>query len=420
MQSFRLHAVHFRYASVTIVRHPIYAKMDHATPHMLSLLWFLLPVAAAAGWFAGRRSTASRPEAFWNYSTDFHESLNELLNHTGELPSSLFDKLSNTERDTADTHLALGNLYRRRGDTNRAILLHESLLDRPELGEQVHSAALLALAQDYDSAGLLDRSELTLRKLIKTNKRLPEAYAGLQALHERESDWMLAIDVADETQRVTAVDRSSLIAHYYCELASKASTEGNVEDAKKYANKALERSEQCARAHMLLAEIASSHGDNNQALNHYAQVESLRPELMPDIIDARFDALIKNGDESVLRTFIDRIRDRRNAYSVVRTTREVIEKIDGLEKADRFFKKQLLQRPSLKGLRDWAQDQVAISKPDEREKVQIIFSMLDKIVEDKATYQCGRCGFLGNELHWRCPSCSKWDSVQPIIGLEGE
>jgi len=146
----------------------------------------------------------------------------------------------------------------------------------------------------------------------------------------------------------------------------------------------------------------------------------LRPELMPAIIDAWFDALINAGDESALRTFIDRIQHRRNAYSVVRTTRTVIEKMDGLEQADRFFKNQILRRPSLKGLRDWAQDQVAISKPDEREKVQIIFTMLDTVVEDKATYQCGRCGFLGNELHWRCPSCTNWDSIQPIIGMEGE
>lgn len=394
--------------------------MDPAILPMLNLLWFLLPVAAAAGWFAGRRSSAARPETFWNYSTDFHENLNELLNHTGELPDGLFDKFSNTERDTADTHIALGNLYRRRGDTNRAILLHESLLERPELGEQIHSAALLELAQDYDSAGLLDRSEKTLRRLIETKKRLPDAYAALQELHERESDWTRAIEVADEMERVTGADRSVIIAHYFCELASCARSAGNVADAKKLAKRALLRSKQCARAHILLAEMAGNCGDNLQALDHYAQVESLRPELMPDIIDAWFDALIKNGDESALHAFIDRIRNRRNAYSVVRTTRSIIENIDGLENADRFFKQQLLQRPSLKGLRDWVQDQVAISKSDEREKVQIIFSMLDTVVEDKATYRCGRCGFLGNELHWRCPGCNNWDSVQPIIGMEGE
>lgn len=387
---------------------------------MLNLLWLLLPVAAAAGWFAARRSGAARPEAFWNYSANFHEGLNELLNDSGDLPGELFDKLNDTDNDTADTHIALGNLYRRRGDVNRAILLHESLLDKPELGKRVHSLALLELAKDYDSAGLLDRAEQSLRKLVDSGERLSEGYAALLTLHERERDWNHAIETANEIERVTGEDRSSLIAHYYCELASDAKTEGYTDQARKLAADALQRSDHCARAHMLLAELARGAGDNALAVDHYAAVEELRPELMPDVIDARFDALLANGDESVLRAFIDRIRQRRNAYSVVRKTRSVIEKLDDVDTADRFFKDQILQRPSLKGLRDWAHDQIRISKPDEREKVQVICTLLDRVVEDKPAYQCGRCGFLGNQLHWRCPSCNNWDSVLPIIGVEGE
>jgi len=387
---------------------------------MLTLLWLLLPVAAAAGWFAARRSGAARPDAFWNYSANFHEGLNKLLNDSGELPAELFDSLSDTDKDTADTHLALGNLYRRRGDVNRAILLHESLLDKPELGEQVQSAALLALSKDYDSAGLLDRSEETLRRLIDAGQQLPESYAAMLVLHERERDWDRAIDTANEIMRVTGEDRSVLIAHYYCELATDANNAGYVDQAKKLAADALGSSEKCARAHMMLAKIASTEGDHSLALAHYSSVEDLRSELMPEIIDARFESLLQIGDESALREFIDRIRQRRNAYSVVRTTRSVIEKLDNVETADRFFKDQILKRPSLKGLRDWAHDQIAVSKAGEREKVQVICTMLDKVIEDKPSYQCGSCGFIGNQLHWRCPGCNTWDSVQPIIGAEGE
>ena len=387
---------------------------------MLNLLWLLLPVAAAAGWLAARRSGASRPDAFWNYSANFHEGLNELLNESTALPGELFDKLSATDKDTADTHLALGNFYRRRGDINRAIRLHESLLDKSELGAQVHSAALLELANDYDSAGLLDRSEETLSKLIETGERLPDAYAALLQLLERERDWNRAIEVASEKERITGEDLGGLIAHYYCELAQAAHSEGYADEAKELAEQALQRFDQSARAHVLLARIASAAGDHTLALKHYAHVETYRPALMPDIIDARFHALLESGDETALREFIEHINNRRNAYSVVRTTRSVIEQLDGATAADRFFKKQILQRPSLKGLRDWAHDQINISKPGEKEKVQIICTMLDQVVEDKPGYQCGRCGFVGNTLHWRCPSCSSWDTVQPIIGVEGE
>lgn len=387
---------------------------------MLNLLWLLLPVAAAAGWFAATRSAAARPDAFWNTSANFHAGLNKLLNDSGDLPGELFDSLSDTDKDTADTHLALGNLYRRRGDVNRAILLHESLLDKPELGEPVHSAALLALAKDYDSAGLLDRAEKTLTTLIDLGQRLPDGYAAMLTLHERERAWDRAIETANEIERVAGDDRSSLIAHYYCELALEASAAGYADQALILTNDALARCDRSARAHMMLAKFASDEGDSALALKHYASVENFRPELMPEIIDDWFDELLNNGDQTMLREFIDHIRHRRNAYSVVRTTRSIIEELDDVETANRFFKDQILQRPSLKGLRDWAQDQIAVSKPGEREKVQVICAMLDKVVEDKPTYQCGSCGFLGNQLHWHCPSCKTWDSVQPIIGAEGE
>jgi lipopolysaccharide biosynthesis regulator YciM len=388
---------------------------------MLNLLWLLLPVAAAAGWFAARRSGAARPEAFWNYTSNFHQGLNELLSESQEIPADLFDNIGNSiGKSTAETHLALGNFYRRRGDVNRAILLHESLLDYPELGDEVHADALLELAKDYDTAGLLDRSEQTLRRLIKIEHKLPESYAALLQLHERERDWDLAIDVAREIERSTGVDHSALVAHYHCELAQTALSEGYTDESKRLLHLALDSNPQCARSHVMLAEMASAAGDSKQALEHYATVENLRPELMPAIIEPRFKALAHAGNEAATREFIDGIKDRRNAYSVVRITRGVIEELDGPEKADRFFKSQILQRPSLKGLRDWAHDQVQISRPGEREKVQVICAMLDSVVEDKPSYRCTRCGFLGNMLHWRCPSCNSWDSVSPIIGVEGE
>ena len=118
--------------------------------------------------------------------------------------------------------------------------------------------------------------------------------------------------------------------------------------------------------------------------------------------------------------FLKRIYSQRNAYSVIRSTRAVIAERHNPQLADRFFKDQILKRPSLKGLRDWAHDQLELCKPDEREKVQVICDLLDNVVEDKPAYRCKLCGFQGNVMHWRCPSCEQWDSVSTIIGVEGE
>ncbi|MGI9294479.1 MAG: lipopolysaccharide assembly protein LapB [Pseudomonadales bacterium] len=388
---------------------------------MLNLLWLLLPVAAAAGWFAGRRSgSASAPDAYWNYTSNFHKGLNFLLNDRQANPADLFDNLSDTDRDTADTHLALGNLYRRRGEVDKAILLHESLADRSELGEEVVAAARYELARDYDSAGLLDRSESLFRELVEQGLREEDAYSSLLQLHERERDWAGAIEVAEQLESVGGTRRSSLVAHYHCELAEQARSDGYADESASLLEKALQENDQCARAHIMLANIAMERNAPDVAIKHYDKVEKDRPELMPEIIQPRFDALIQTGNAGALELFIKHIQSQRNAYSVIRTTRAVLEEHYGHELAEKFFKDQILKRPSLKGLRDWAQDQLEISKPDERDKVAVICSMLDKVVEEKPAYQCDNCGFRGNVLHWRCPSCGTWDSVRTIIGVEGE
>jgi len=385
-----------------------------------NLVWLLLPVAAAAGWYAARRSGAARPEAFWDYTSNFHQGLSELLNERQGMPVELFEHLSDTDRDTADTHLALGNLFRRRGDVERAILLHESLLEKNGLGAEVHAAARYELARDYDSAGLLDRSEKVFRELIDQGQRVDDAYESLLQLHERERDWVQAIRVAEELERKTRKGQPSRMAHYYCELAVRAIESGYTDEAHNLLGQALENFSNCARANMMLADLALSQKDYETAIAHYERVEQQRSELMPEIIEKRFEAFLQAGNESHLRKFLGHIRQRRNAYSVVRAARGVIEKLDGAQEADRFFKDQILRRPSLKGLRDWARDQLEISRPEEREKVGVICAMLEQVVEDKPGYLCDNCGLHGNVMHWRCPSCGTWDSVNTIIGVEGE
>lgn len=384
------------------------------------LLWLLLPVAAMAGWFAAKRSGARRPDAFWDYTRNFHQGLNVLLSEQQGKGPDLFEELSGTSRDTADTHIALGNLYRRRGDMERAVLLHQGVIDKDELPADIRTTARFELARDYRSAGLLDRSEQVLRELLDSDLRREDAYDSLLQLHEQEADWQQAIAVAIEFERLTDRRLAPRIAHYYCELAVQAEREGRQSDATELLRKAVRHHEGCARALMMQASLALGSGDYKQALALYDRVECLRPELMPEIIDARFEAFKASGDQERLLEFVKRIRDQRNAYSVIRSTRQVIAELHSDALADRFFKDQILRRPSLKGLRDWAHDQVELSKPGERNKVQVICDLLDQVVEDKPLYRCNSCGFQGNVMHWRCPGCGRWDSVSTIIGVEGE
>lgn len=391
---------------------------------ILDLLWLLLPVAAATGWFAAKRSDSrSRSQstkAFWDYSSEFHEGLKGLLSDQPELPSDILNTTSDSANSAADTHIALGNHYRQKGDMERAVFMHQSVADNEELADEVRASARFELARDYDSAGLLDRSEAAFNDLIETGHKTSDAFQSLLQLHERESDWQRAIAVASVAEEQLGDSLGWRIAHYYCELALESIKAEKATEAKSYLQQAVAHDEACARASMMLANLALEDGDYADAHELYEKVEQLRPELIPEIIDRWFEVFQLAGDTDAFDRFLKRIHSQRNAYSVIRSTRQVIAHRHNPQLADRFFKDQILKRPSLKGLRDWAHDQVELSKPGERDKVQVICDLLDKVVEDKPAYRCSSCGFQGNVMHWRCPSCGQWDSVSTIIGVEGE
>ncbi len=383
------------------------------------LLWFLLPVAAAGGWLAARRGQVGKASQFWDYSQQFHEGMGELLSEQ-HADKKLFSTFTDGETDAAETHSALGSLYRRRGEFERAILIHKSITERTDLDHEVRASAQLELARDYEMGGLLDRSESTFRSLIKRGIRLEESYDALLQLHEREQDWLQAIQLALQCQLDTGRDVAPQVAHYYCELAETAVQSADLPNAASHLQLALQHWPQCARAHIQLASMALVAEQYRQAIEHFDKVEELDASLMPVIIESRFKALKGAGDVVALKAFVLRIQAQKNAYSVVRTTRKVLAELVDEQVADRFFKDQILKRPSLKGLRDWAHDQLALSKPGERDKVQVICSLLDQVMEDKPGFRCRSCGFQGNVMHWRCPGCASWDSVSTIIGVEGE
>ncbi len=388
---------------------------------MLDFLWLLLPVAAAGGWFAGRRNRDSGEEdAFWGYASNYHQGLNYLLNEQQDRAVDLFVSSNDVDRDTAETHLALGNMYRRRGEVDSAIRIHQSVVDKDQLSDSIRSDALLELARDYDSAGLLDRSEKHFRELIRQNRHLDSAFENLLLIFERARDWPRAITTAEEYRQHAGTDLQSRVAHYYCEIADEHRREQRLEEAEQSLQQALSASASCARANIMLADIAIGRGEFATAIAKFEIVENTRPELMPEIISPLFSALERSGDEQRLRDYINRIRTRFNAYSVIRTTRSMIEQLDGIESADDFFKEQIVKRPSLRGLRDWARGQLAKSPPGERDKVGVMCDMLDQVVKDMPGYVCEECGFSGQSLHWRCPGCGSWDTVHTVIGAEGE
>lgn len=383
---------------------------------MLNLLWLLLPVAAAGGWFAARRATARQTPPAFNY----YQGLNYLLNEQPDKAVEWFGDLSPGDKEAADTRLALGNMFRRRGEVERAIPIHQALVDNTDITDDLRADALFELARDFEAAGLLDRAETLFTELTGNERYANRAWQSLLLISERERDWEKAVNTASEYHHVSGKTVNHLIAHYYCELADACAQEGDVATAVAYLKQAAETDVNCARANVMWGRLALQEHDYQTAIERFEFVENQRPELMPEIIEPLFTALDSAGDQAALRAYIDRIKGRFNAYSVIKKTRAVIEKLDGRAQADDFFKDQIVKRPSLKGLRDWARGQLIKSPPAEREKVEAMCDMLDQVVADKPGFRCSDCGFRGQTLYWRCPGCGHWDTVQTVIGAEGE
>lgn len=390
---------------------------------MLELLWLLLPVAAASGWWAGRRSARPAPGEVVRGTrppNDYFRGLNYLLNEQQDEAIEVFLRLVEVDSETIETHLALGNLFRRRGEVDRAIRIHQHLIARPNLAREHRAYALLELARDYMRAGVLDRAEGLFSELVNGRMHVVEASRQLLTIYEREREWRAAIETARKLQRASGRPMGHVIAHYWCELADAERRAGDGRAARSLAGKALSADPGSVRASILEGDLAMEDRQYRQAVRAFRRVESQDPAFLPEVIERLLETLARAEHPSVLTAYIDNLRDRYNGFSVVRAATRIIRQREGEAAARAFFREQMLRRPSLRGLREWVAMEVDHASERSRPGTEVVLDMLDRLLQSKPIYQCHQCGHQGKVLHWQCPSCRNWNSVKPIIGIEGE
>lgn len=390
---------------------------------MLELLWLLLPVAAACGWWAGRRSArreGARETRPAGLSDEYFRGLNFLLNEQQDEAIEVFIRLVEVDSETIETHLALANLFRRRGEVDRAIRIHQNLIARPNISRDNRNLALLELARDYMRAGVLDRAEGLFSDLVRSNVHVVESSRRLLTIYEREREWDAAIETAQTLQRASGEPMGTVIAHYWCELADAERRVGNTKGARNLAAKALSADPKSVRASMIEGDLALEAGQYRQAVTAFRRVESQDAAFLPEVIDRLLEAMTKAGQPSLLSAYIERLRDRYNGFSVVHAVTDLIRQREGEEAARSFFRDQMIKRPSLRGLREWVAMELEHASERSRPGTEVVLNMLERLVESKPIYQCHQCGYQGRILHWQCPSCRHWNTVKPIVGIEGE
>lgn len=381
--------------------------------HQNILFGFLLFIAAAIGWLFGSRRLSKIELPFSQLPRDYFIGLNYLINEQPDHATDVFIKMLEVNSDSVEAHLALGNLFRRKGEVERAIRLHQNLIARPTLDSKQRTEALLALAYDYMSAGLLDRAEGLFLDLCENSEKKSESLKSLIDIYEQEKDWTQAIDVAVRLEKETRASYGKNIAHYYCELATQAMIAEDQTLTKNHIEKALVADKDCVRASILQGQFYHHMGHFREAIQAYRRVKNQDPGYLSEVLENLKYCYEKENALVDFAHFLKECLAKYPGVSVIWMFAKQIRATEGEQAAETFLIDQLKQKPSLRGL-------CYLLELHAREDLLIFKDLTQKLIQERPIYRCKDCGFSGKKVYWQCPSCKRWDSVLPIQGLEGE
>lgn len=376
------------------------------------LLWLLLPLAAWSGWWVAKRTS---PLPARRFSPEYLRGLDYLLNEQPDKAIDVFIRLIDVDEETVETHLALGALYRRRGEVNRAIRIHQNLIKISKLNSQQRALATLELGLDYQRAGLLDRAENLFQDLVQVPSYRGLAYRQLLGIYQQEQDWEKAIETAWKLSKHSGENLNPIIAHYHCEQAETFQRKGDIEQTYQALKTALAIDPQCVRVsliegHLMLAQQA----DFFEIIKVFQRVEHQNPQFLPEIIQPLELCYRRLQQLDQFTQYLQHILKTYGGIAPLLALTHKIREQHDEHQAATFIIQHLKDTPSLKGLVHFI-DLISPSKKDHtHHHLFLIKEILLKLLKNYPLYRCKECGFSGKTLHWQCPSCKQWNTITPL------
>ena len=383
----------------------------------------LIVVAIFIGWLLGRWGYLKKQlsdVAASSLSREYFRGLNHLLNEESDKAIEIFIQALEVNNDTIETHLALGNMFRRKGEVDRATRVHQNLLARPSLTKVQQEQVQQELARDFFAAGLLDRAERLLLDLIKADDRHQGALKYLLRIYEQEKEWSKAIDMGKKLLSQGDSGIAKALAHYYCELAQLDILMEDVGAARKHLRHALKYDRSCVRGSLLLGQLEYQQGQTERAIRAFKRVRYQDPDYLSESINPLTECYSKTGNEEELAHYLSECLSISPAISVMLALVETVKQRSGEEEAAKLIAGYLKQRPSVRGLNKLIDFHIAHSEGRAKENLSILRSLTENLIAHKPVYHCKGCGFTAKTLYWLCPTCQHWGTVKPIHGLEGE
>ncbi len=385
---------------------------------MYTLLWLLLPVAAASGWFVARQSQRQTQPPHHQISPEYFKGLNFLLNEQPDKAIDVFTKLLEADDPEAiDTHMAVGSLFRRRGEVDRAIRLHQNLLTLSSLSSPQKSQALLELGHDYLRAGLLDRAEGLLLDLIEVDKKCEAGLRLLKAIYQQEKEWHKAAEVVQQLEATTGENLAHVLAQYHCELAEEAKARRDMDVVKTCVVRALNCDPMCVRASILRGNVQREEAEYEAAITSFQKVAEQDPDFLSEVIDPMLDCHYELDRLSEMAEYLQEILRKFACTKAVLVFSELLRQEHGDHDSAVFMANYLGKTPSLQGLCRLVELNLSDSAGELRDTFRVIRMTLERMIKKVPKYKCEQCGFSGKSLHWLCPSCKTWNSVKPVQSL---
>lgn len=389
---------------------------------MLELLFLLLPVAAGYGWVMGRNSVRqAQREQSSILSRHYFRGLNFLLSDQPDKAVDTLIKMIDLNSDTVETHIAMGNFFRHRGEIDRAIKVHQNLVSREEIQATQRENALKELGLDYVQAGFLERAENAFLQLLNSDKHYVIAQQQLFNIYQTTKEWQRAIELAERMVDCHGDndDVAERLAHFYCEQAIKEQSNEQLGEALTLLQKAVNADERAVRPWLLLGHIAKEQGKYEDAIAYYLQVAERDINWFSEAVPSLEDIAEKTGEWERFAAELES-HWQECATSYLAMVDVLLRRGETGQAAD-YLLEQLRKRPTMKGFKTLMGLYIdQIQDKSSTDSLILLKELVESQIEQRPKYRCVSCGFSGRKLYWLCPSCKKWNVVKPIKGLDGE
>lgn len=370
--------------------------------------WLVLPLGIALGWYMRGRNPETADDA---PTAEAIAGIGNLVNDDPDQALAALLRAGEFDSQAIELHLTLGILFRKRGEVDRALRVHEALLERAQLKPDQLERTRFELAQDYLKAGMIDRAETLFEQLTQRGLHVTAALESLVSIHEQSHEWRRAIDASRRLQSVSAQSRQAITAQYYCELADESRRAKDAEEAQRLAKRALDEESQCVRANLILGALFEEAGDPAAAIKVLRRVPEQDLRYIPEIVEPLLRCSKAEGELSEFLDFLRELDSENSVSASVLAQASLMQ--DSEMNPARFLAEAFASNPRWALLERLLQ---TIEPPDDETMAQAMNSFREALQTAAAArprYRCTSCGLAPGLLFWQCPSCKQWGSVVP-------